>query len=198
MGAIAHKLPSRHLKKGENSCKVRSSLENEGHFVTSLRNISTHPYKSTLLGKLTHKKAPPNGITTVHYLIQSGSTIKKSWQLDGDEEEAILTNCFQKRTVQIWVTVSFLHKSYIGKVTFSCRRNNFQILTTLSNWNITYVVRWWDWDSLKGKPILKVISAAKQAYTPQWGNCGNSLTHFFDKTFAKATFLLILSKVQKS
>ena len=58
MGTIAHKLPSRHLKKGENSCKVRSSLENGGNFVTSLRNISTHPYKSTLLGKLTHKKRP--------------------------------------------------------------------------------------------------------------------------------------------
>ena len=59
MGAIAHKLPSRHLKKGENSCKVRSSLENGGNFVSRLRSISTHPYKSTLLGKLTHKKSAP-------------------------------------------------------------------------------------------------------------------------------------------
>ena len=49
---------------------------------------------------------------------------------------------------------------------------------------------------MKGKPILKVISAAKQAYTPQCGNCGNLLSHFFDKIFAKATF--VLSKVRKS
>ena len=71
---------------------------------------------------------------------------------------------------------------------FFCWRNNFQILTTLSNWNITYVVRWWDWDSLKGKPILKVISAAKQAYTPQCGNCGNLLSYFSTKLSRKQRF----------